>query len=490
MFIDITRAHPHFSLRREVWIQFPLKILALMCAVFSKDPFMACETLGWILNSSHVKWWIQLVLLVVCDATDVFAHRENMPSYAHGDVFCHPGLETWTWWILWQTQDPHAGWAQESLDLTTVPVMFQKLSARAVSSDGVSPLVTDTTPSRSKQMRGILTSFWIRLNFVNAKTVVILAIKDDSSDLGAKLPPDQHTLFWSLRMTASDMSEDRPDVLFFLWSNRTSHEWKVRRWIGHNQTSWTIPCWSTPFDTTGRQASTTEPCPCVEWSWPRWMPQTSTIDVLCHPDARTTFLQNDPLTTSSHLAQLWWKRTARSHSCWMCNRWCANPLTRPWTCSLGSLQRWCITSPRNWSPMWRWTNMTSKYETCGHKFTSRKRRSRWRLTRLATSPAGLWIKHQSGHIFILWVLKLATDDPSLACQPRCWTVCLFFVSRHWSSIRILCWFLLVARLSGLTQWQNQNVFDGSWLRHDGIMTAATVTSNEWRVDAWLRTILA
>ena len=121
--------------------------------------------------------------------------------------------------------------------------------------------------------------------------------------------------------------------------------------MGPNQSSWTVPCWSTALDTTTRER-TTDTCSCAEWFGPFWMPRNSTVDVLCDSDAWTTCPLNDLLNTSSVLL-------SSGESAWnaltdagCASHWCAKPFTR-----LGTFSR--LTSKVMHQQLrWHWLSST------------------------------------------------------------------------------------------------------------------------------------
>ena len=100
--------------------------------------------------------------------------------------------------------------------------------------------------------------------------------------------------------------------------------------------SWTLPCWSATLDTTTRTTRTAVTC-CTDRLRSRWMPQNSTMGVLCHLDAWTTFssegfAQHKFLSRSLLVKARAWALTAS----WMRNHQCAKLFTRPRTCPLCS----------------------------------------------------------------------------------------------------------------------------------------------------------
>ena len=67
--------------------------------------------------------------------------------------------------------------------------------------------------------------------------------------------------------------------------------WEIARLMSdpEKNKSWTLPCWSATLDTTTRTTRTASTCCCTGRLGSRWMPRNSTMGVLCHLDAWTTF---------------------------------------------------------------------------------------------------------------------------------------------------------------------------------------------------------
>ena len=219
MIIDITRAHAHCTMRRQVWVEPPAEDLRSkeegVCGLLLATQIYGLRDAG--MNFEMLTRQVMDKLDFSCGLWTpcVFVHREtNMHSYVYGDNFVIKGVrrELYDFFEhlkvhMWAKSEGVSGPDPGQGDVREV-VCLNRVFRWCLLMSGRPEALEIEAHARHAD---ILVH---QLNLQNAKTLATPGVKSTSSDVGHTLPLDMHTALRSMCMRANYLAEDRPDVRF------------------------------------------------------------------------------------------------------------------------------------------------------------------------------------------------------------------------------------------------------------------------------------
>ena len=219
MFIDITRAHPHCDMRREVWVDLPREdprsVEEGVCAKLLKSLYGLRDAgLSFELFTRGVMEQLGFACGVWSQCVYHNAER-NMQAYIYGDNFVIKG----SWKNLYQFFEDlkvHMWAKNEGVlgpdvsqgDVREV-VCLNRVFRWTRAQDAWKEAIEIEADARHVHL--ILQQLGLRLG---SNAVVTPGVKPPSADVGVEPPREQHREFRSLCMRANYLAEDRPDIRF------------------------------------------------------------------------------------------------------------------------------------------------------------------------------------------------------------------------------------------------------------------------------------